>query len=464
MSVNFMDTTRNRKVYLVSLGCDKNRVDGEVMIGNLRNAGFTVTNDPSEAQAIIVNTCGFIRDAVQESIDLVLELAAYKSDGSCNGLIIVGCMSERYRGEIQESIPEADAILGVKEYDRIAEVVSGLIGSPGVDLPEVGLPDSSDNGASVGSNPFLSRMAARSDDAIPHVAYVKISEGCDNHCTYCTIPSIRGAYTSRSMEHILEECKQLVAAGVCEIVLVAQDTALYGTDNYGEKRLPELLRKIAALSSGIWIRLMYAYPEHITTELIQTMAEIPQICKYVDMPIQHSEDSVLARMGRSSSRAALTTLIAELREKIPDIAIRTTVMVGFPGETTDDFKNLYRFVQEIKFDRMGAFPYSREEGTPAATMPQQLKPETKQARLERIMALQQEIHFAKQAALVGETLDVIIDLQDENGEYIARTQHDAFEVDAVVYVESNEILTHGQFCKVKITSANQYDLRGHGLT
>ena len=446
-----MHDVNPNKVYLVSLGCDKNRVDGEVMIGNLRNAGFNVINDPSVAQAIIVNTCGFIRDAVQESIDLVLELAAYKQDGECKGLVIVGCMSERYRSEIKESIPEADAILGVKEYDQIAAVVAKLVG---IKLNESGQIENTD--------PFLSRLAARHDDVIPHIAYVKISEGCDNHCAYCTIPSIRGAYTSRSMENILEECRQLITSGVKELVLVAQDTALYGVDIYGEKKLPELLRKIAELGDGgelPWIRLMYAYPEHITPELIQTMADTPQICKYIDMPIQHSEDNVLKKMGRASSKNDLINLISTLREKIHGIAIRTTLMVGFPGETVENFRDLYKFVKQMQFDRLGVFPYSREEGTPAATMPQQVKPEIKQVRLKRIMALQQEIHFAKQKAMVGKTVTVIVDSPEpQNGAYSARTQQDAYEVDSVVYVKSNKPLKLGQICQVTITDAEEYDL------
>jgi len=445
-------------VYLVSLGCDKNRVDGEVMIGNLRRAGFNVVNDPIGAQAIIVNTCGFIRDAVQESIDLVLELAAHKQDGECKGLIIVGCMSERYRGEIKESIPEADAILGVKEYDQIAVVVAELIG---ITLNKSGQVENADEvGETLLSDPFLSRMSARRDDIIPHVAYVKIAEGCDNHCTYCTIPSIRGAYTSRSMDNILEECRQLINAGVKELVLVAQDTALYGVDIYNEKKLPELLRKIAELSpNSLWIRLMYAYPEHITDELIQTMADTPQICKYIDMPIQHSEDDVLRRMGRTSNKNELINLISTLREKIPEIAIRTTLIVGFPGETVENFRDLYRFVKAMQFDRLGVFPYSREDGTPAAMLPQQLKPEIKQVRLKRIMALQQAIHFAKQKAMIGKTVTVIIDsTEQQNGVYPARTQQDAYEVDSIVYVKSSEPLKLGQICQVSITDAEAYDL------
>ncbi|MCL2371994.1 MAG: radical SAM protein [Defluviitaleaceae bacterium] len=462
-------------VYLVSLGCDKNRVDGETMVGNLRAAGFSVVQDAAAAAAIIVNTCGFIKDAVLESIDLVLELAAYKQAGSCKGLVIVGCMSERYRGEIKDSIPEADAILGVKEYDQIAKVVGGLIGMP----------------AAPGQETKFSRMLARQDDAIPHVAYVKIAEGCDNHCTYCTIPSIRGAYVSRQMENILEECDQLLTAGAKEIVLVAQDSALYGKDIYGEQRLPELLYKLAdimdnyvtghetateATSNGSWnrpplgVRVMYCYPEHVTEGIVRAIADIPYVFKYIDMPLQHCEDGVLGRMGRNSSKKSLTALVEKLRADIPGIGIRTTLMVGFPGETSDDFKAMYNFVAKMKFDRMGVFPYSREAGTPAANMPNQVRADAKQRRLNRLMELQQKIHFAKQEEKVGQSLQVLVDSPAENPEeaglnpakhnYLARTEQDAYEVDAIVYVESEKPLDIGHFHQVKITEALQYDLKG----
>lgn len=431
-------------IYLVSLGCDKNRVDGEVMIGTLRNAGYAVVNDPAAARAIIVNTCGFIRDAVQESIDLILELSEHKTHGECQALIVVGCMAQRYRAEIEESIPEADIIVGVGEYEGIADVVAGLIG-PGSDkVQEAELP----------------RLAARSDDITPHIAYVKIAEGCDNCCTYCTIPQIRGAYKSRPMEVIVDECRQLTAAGVRELVLVAQDTALYGTDIYGEKRLPALLREIAETSGAAWIRLMYAYPEHITDELIDTMAGLPQVCKYIDMPIQHSETSVITRMGRKGSKKALVKLIEHLRAKMPDIAIRTTLIVGFPGETGGIFNRLAGFVQQMRFDRLGVFPYSREAGTPAAEMPGQTRESTKLKRMEHIMDIQQQIHFAKQQTHVGNTLPVMLDSQNEDGEYIGRTRWDAYEVDSVVTFTSDQKLVQGEIYQVKITAGDQYDLRG----
>jgi len=431
-------------VYLVSLGCDKNRVDGEVMIGTLRNAGYDVVPDPADATAIIVNTCGFIRDAVQESIDLVLELVEYKNHGECQALIVVGCMAQRYRTEIEKEIPEADVIIGVGEYDNIANVVQNLIGTPKKPI----------------TNSQISRIAARSDDIAPHIAYVKIAEGCNNHCTYCTIPSIRGAYKSRKIEDILEETRQLTASGAKEIVLVAQDTALYGIDIYGEKKLPELLKQLAQDSNALWIRLMYVYPEHITPELIDTMANLPQVCKYIDMPIQHSEDEIISKMGRKGSKTALQKLIKNLRTKMPDITIRTTLIVGFPGETVETFKNMYRFVSTIKFDRLGVFPYSREDGTPAATMPKQVKENIKHARLGRIMALQQQIHFKKQELQIGKTLPVIVDSQSETGEYIGRTQGDAYEVDGVVIFTSKEKLIQGNVVQVKILGSDQYDLRG----
>jgi len=415
------------------------------MIGTLRTAGFAVIHDPAEAKVIIVNTCGFIREAVQESIDLILELSEHKTSGKCQALIIVGCMAARYRSEISESIPEADLIIGVGEYENIANVVAGLVGAP----------------KAVGNETNLARLAARSDDITPHIAYVKIAEGCNNHCTYCTIPAIRGPYKSRPMDVILEESRQLVAVGARELVLVAQDTALYGTDIYGEKKLPDLLRELAKTSGATWIRLMYAYPEHITAELISTMAELPQICKYIDMPIQHSENSVLQSMGRASTTENLRQLIETLRTEIPDIAIRTTLIVGFPGEATRVFEKMHRFVSEIKFDRLGVFPYSREEGTPAADMPRQVGESTKLKRRDQIMDLQQQIHFAKQVAHVGKIVPVMVDSQNEDGCYVGRTEWDAFEVDTIVNFSSKEELVQGNVYPVKILDTDQYDLRGH---
>lgn len=439
------------KVYFASLGCDKNRVDGEVMIGTLRMAGYEVLNNPEDARAIIINTCGFISDAVQESLDMVFELAEYKKSGNCRALVIAGCMAQRYKDEIKKHIPEADAFVGVGENEKIAEVVAGLIGNPAG--------GNADDMHGKSGDALLARLFARRDSEASHIAYVKIAEGCDNHCAYCTIPQIRGAYKSRPKEEILEECRVLVEAGATELVLVAQDTSLYGTDIYGAKKLPELLREIASTSGAQRIRLMYVYPEHITSALIDAIAETPQICKYIDVPIQHSEDSVLFRMGRTGGKRELEQLICVLRDRIPGIAIRTTLMVGFPGETEENFRNLYNFAKKNKFDRMGVFPYSREAGTPAAEMPCQVKEETKQERLHKIMVLQQKIHFAKQREYVGQTLPVIVDIY-ENGYYIGRTQYDAYEVDAVVNFSSQTKLNLGQIYPVKITAAEDYDLRG----
>ena len=455
--------------YLITLGCDKNRVDGEVMLGKLVGTQlFTPVDDPATADIIIVNTCGFIREATQESIDMILEMAAYRSDPDtpCRALIVVGCMSERYREETKTEIPEADAILGVKDANTILEVLSRLLE---IDTPHT----SSDIGANrAASSPYIHDR---------HVAHIKIADGCNNACAYCTIPSIRGPYKSRPMEDILQECKLLIAAGAKELVIIAQDTTQYGTDIYGSPSLHKLLRAVAELDNDIWVRLMYAYPEHITPDIIATMADLPNICKYIDMPIQHSETSVLKRMGRTGTKEDLLALISSLRDKVPDIALRTTLMVGFPGETVEDYRGLYNFAKEVKFDRLGAFPYSREEGTPAASLPQQVKETVKHSRRDRLMRLQQKIHQEKQLAKIGQIINVMIDTAapyatgdlSQAGEsneynpmipggygYIGRTQHDAYEVDAIVRFTSDSRHKPGDIVKVKITGADEYDLMG----
>jgi len=457
-------------VYLLTLGCDKNRVDGEVMLGRLAETGvFVPVNYPAGAEVIIVNTCGFIREATQESIDTILEMASYKADPSapCRVLIVTGCMSERYREETKSELPEADAVLGVRDGDTIVEVVSGLLG---VEI------------ATAGTDPNHSRAAISQYVHNRHIAHIKISDGCDNACAYCTIPGIRGPYVSRTMEDILAECQLLLDASAREFVLVAQDTALYGIDLYDKPRLHELIRAIAALPGKPWVRLMYAYPEHVTPEIIQAIADLPNVCKYIDMPIQHSETEVLRRMGRKSTKEGLIDIVNTLREKIPDIAIRTTIMVGFPGETVEDFRGLYNFVKDIQFDRLGVFPYSREEGTPAATFPRQVKEEVKHTRRDRLMLLQQKLHQEKQQSKIGQTMDVIIDeeantpeggfsypppLDNANGDehfkhYTGRTQHDAYEVDAVVHITApaSRLIQAGDIIKVKINNADEYDLQG----
>ncbi|MCL2404650.1 MAG: 30S ribosomal protein S12 methylthiotransferase RimO [Defluviitaleaceae bacterium] len=438
-------------VYLITLGCDKNRVDSEVMLARLlETRRFTPVTDPQKADAIIVNTCGFIREATQESIDTILEMASYKADASspCRALIVTGCMSERYREDAKTAIPEADAILGVKDTETIVQVVLKLMGEQCPAVPMIK------------SDPGLIRSLSRSYFQAGHVAHVKISDGCDNACTYCTIPAIRGAYTSRPIQDILAECMVLIESGARELVLVAQDTALYGVDLYGKPRLHELIRAIANLPGSPWIRLMYAYPEHITPNIITAMAELTNVCKYIDMPIQHSETAVLKRMGRPSTREGLLTLIHNLREKIPGIALRTTIMVGFPGETVENFRSLYDFVKEARFDRLGVFPYSREEGTPAAIMPQQVKEDVKHTRRDRLMRLQQKIHQEKQQAKIGHTIQVIVDEALESNIYVGRTQHDAYEVDAVVRFVASTRLNPGDIVHVTITGADDYDLQG----
>ena len=457
-------------LYLLTLGCDKNRVDGEVMLGRLVATGaFSPITDPGLADVIIVNTCGFIREATQESINAILEMAAYKSDAKapCRALIVTGCMSERYREETKADIPEADAVLGVKDTDTIAEVVAEILGI------EISVMPKDSNLSRASSSPYIHNR---------HIAHIKISDGCNNACAYCTIPSIRGPYKSRPIEDILTECQLMLDASARELVLVAQDTALYGVDLYGEPRLHELLHAIAKLPQQPWIRLMYAYPEHITREIIQAMADLPNVCKYIDMPIQHSETEVLKRMGRKSTRESLLALISNLRESIPGIALRTTLMVGFPGETVENFRGLYNFAKEVKFDRLGVFPYSREEGTKAATMPKQVKEPVKHTRRDRLMRLQQRIHYEKQQAKIGCIMDVIIDEVSDahnipasgnfNNEqyvkvnsdkiYIGRTEHDAYEVDAVVRFTApdNSQLKPGDIVKVTITEADEYDLQG----
>jgi len=434
-------------VYLVTLGCDKNRVDSEVMLARLMGTKrFNPVNEPAKADVIIVNTCGFIREATQESIDTILEMASYKSDSAapCRALVITGCMSERYRDDAHAAIPEADAILGVKDTDTIVQTVLELLGEDSL----------------AADNSGFDRGLSRSYFHGGHVAHVKISDGCDNACTYCTIPSIRGGYTSRPMQEIVAECEVLLSSGARELVLVAQDTALYGVDLYKKPCLHELIRAIAGLPGKPWVRLMYAYPEHITMEIIKAIAECSNVCRYIDMPIQHSETDVLKRMGRPSTREGLLKLIRDLREKIPGIAIRTTLMVGFPGETVEDFRGLYNFTKEAQFDRLGVFPYSREDGTPAALMPRQVKDEVKHTRRDRLMRLQQRIHHRKQLAKIGQTIEVIVDEALETGEYIGRTQHDAYEVDAIVRITASTVLNPGDIIYVTVTGADEYDLQG----
>ena len=438
------------RVYVLTLGCDKNRVDGEVMIGSLRLAGYPVVDSPEKAEVIVVNTCGFIREAVNESIEMILELAKYKKTHGCRALVVVGCMAERYRDEILKDLPEIDACVGVGQYEKIGEIV-GRAGNTSSDIPDATSP------IAVGRS---LRLAARTDAKMPHIAYVKIAEGCDTNCTYCTIPSIRGAYKSRLFEDIVLECRELVASGVKEIILVAQNTALYGEDIYGTRKLPELLAQIG--KTGVaWLRLMYVYPEHVTPKLVDSIAGIDCIVKYIDIPLQHCEDSVLKKMGRGFGKYEITSLIRVLRERIQGLALRTTLMVGFPGETDEEFQSLCDFVRETGFERMGVFPYSQEAGTPASRMKHQVKDAKKRARYEELMLLQQKIHFESQKKYVGKTLSVMVDefLPDE-GTYTGRAYFDAPVTDSVICFTSETCLSPGDFCNVFITETDGYDLVG----
>jgi ribosomal protein S12 methylthiotransferase len=436
------------KILFISLGCDKNLVDSEVMLGLLTEKGYTITNDEKEADAIVVNTCCFIHDAKEESIQTILEMGQLKEQ-NLKALIVTGCLAERYKDEIQQEIPEIDAVLGSTSYASIVEAVEEAVNGhhyrhyDSVDY----LPD----------NSSVKRVVTTGS----YMAYMKIAEGCDKHCTYCVIPKIRGAYRSVPMEELLAEANRLAADGIKELVLIAQETTIYGTDLYGKKMLPELLRKLCKIEGFEWIRLMYCYPEEITDELIQTIKEEEKICHYIDMPIQHCDDMILKRMGRRTTQAQLREVIEKLREEIPDMVIRTSLITGFPGETQEQFENLYRFVNEMELDRVGIFTYSQEEDTPAAEFPDQILEEVKEQRRDELMVLQQEISYEQDETFIGQEMKVLIEgyLYDEDI-YVGRTYRDAPKIDGSVFVKAEEEIISGDFVKVKITGAQEYDLMG----
>ena len=435
-------------ILFISLGCDKNLVDSEVMLGILAKDGHQMVDDETMADVIIINTCCFIHDAKEESIQNILEMAEYKKNGSAKALIVTGCMAERYRQEILDEIPEVDEVLGTTAYDRILDAVdAALVGQHEVmtaDLDALPLPETK-------------RLVTTGG----HFAYLKIAEGCDKHCTYCIIPKIRGNFRSVPMERLLKEAQDLAEQGVKELILVAQETTLYGKDLYGEKSLPKLLRELCKISGIRWIRILYCYPEEITDELIQVMKEEPKICHYLDIPIQHASDAVLKRMGRRTNQAELRERIAHLREEIPDIALRTTLISGFPGETQEDHEELMRFVDEMEFDRLGVFAYSAEEDTPAAGYPDQVPQEVKEDRRDEIMELQQEIAFEKAEDMKDRVLEVMIEgkVADENA-FVGRTYKDAPNVDGLIFVNADVPLMSGDFCRVRVTGALEYDLIG----
>ena len=436
------------KILFISLGCDKNLVDTEVMLGMLASRGYEMTNDEQEADIIVINTCCFIHDAKEESIQNILEMAEYKKNGSAKALIVTGCMAERYRQEILDEIPEVDEVLGTTAYDRILDAVdAALAGQHEVmtaDLNALPLPETK-------------RLVTTGG----HFAYLKIAEGCDKHCTYCIIPKIRGNFRSVPMERLLKEAQDLAEQGVKELILVAQETTLYGKDLYGEKSLPKLLRELCKISGIRWIRILYCYPEEITDELIQVMKEDPKICHYLDLPIQHANDTILKRMGRRTSKQELIDIVQKLRKEIPDICLRTTLITGFPGETQEQHEEVMEFIDTLEFDRLGAFTYSPEEDTPAATFEDQIDEEVKEDRQADIMELQQEIAFDKAEDMIGREVLVMIEgkVADENA-YVGRTYRDAPNVDGLIFINTDVELISGDFAKVKVTGALDYDLIG----
>lgn len=435
-------------ILFVSLGCDKNLVDSEVMLGLLANHGHQMVDSEEDADVIVVNTCCFINDAKEESIQTILEMAEYKKTGSIKALIVTGCLAQRYKQEIMDEIEEVDAVLGTTSYDKIVEVIDeALQGHKSLELTDI------DALPTVESKRLVTTGG--------HFAYLKIAEGCDKHCTYCIIPKIRGNFRSVPMERLIKEARDLVEQGVKEIILVAQETTLYGVDLYGKKSLHVLLKELCKIGGLRWIRILYCYPEEITDELIQVIKEEDKICNYLDIPIQHASDGVLKRMGRRTSKQQLIDTVNKLREEIPDIALRTTLITGFPGETEEQHEELMEFVDEMEFDRLGVFTYSPEEDTPAATMLDQIEESVKEDRQAELMELQQEIAFDLAERMIGKEVIVMFEgkVADENA-YVGRTYMDAPNVDGLIFVETNEELMSGDFAKVRITGALEYDLIG----
>lgn len=436
------------KLLFISLGCDKNLVDAEVMLGLLNEKGFTFTDDEEEADVIAINTCCFINDAKQESIDTILQMTEYKKTGKCKAVVVSGCLAQRYQQEIIDEIPEVDAVIGTSSYDKIAETINAVLAGKGLNQFE-----------DLDRLPVVNTRRVNTTGG--HYGYLKIAEGCDKHCTYCIIPSIRGNFRSVPMERLIEDAKQLVEQGIKELILVAQETTLYGVDIYGKKSLPALLHELGKIEDLKWIRILYCYPEEITDELIQAIKNEPKVCHYLDIPIQHASDAVLKRMGRRTTKQELIDIISKLRKEIPDIALRTTLISGFPGETDEDHQEVLEFVDDMEFDRLGVFTYSQEEDTPAAILPEQVDEAVKSDRRDEIMELQQEVSIDKSAEMVGRTLEVFIEgkVADENA-YVGRSYMDAPNVDGFVFVNTDEELMSGDFVPVKITGALEYDLIG----
>lgn len=436
------------KILFISLGCDKNLVDSEVMLGMLTSKGYEITDDENDADVVVVNTCCFIGDAKEESIHNILEMAELRKAGDIKALIVTGCLAQRYKEEVQTEIPEVDAIIGTTAIDAIVETLEDVLAGQGHNHIE-----------DINRTPVYDKSRIVTTGG--HYAYLKIAEGCDKRCSYCIIPKVRGNYRSIPMESLLAEARKLVEFGAKELILVAQETTLYGKDLYGEKSLPRLLHELCKIDGLYWIRILYCYPEEITDELIETIRTEEKVCHYLDIPIQHASDNILKRMGRRTNQAELRDMIARLRERIPDICLRTTLITGFPGETQEDHEELMAFVDEMEFDRLGVFTYSAEEDTPAAEFEEQIEEEIKKDRQAEIMELQQEIAFEKAENAEGRTVLAMIEgkLPDENA-YAARTYMDAPNVDGLVFVQTSRELMTGDFVKVKITGSYEYDLIG----
>lgn len=441
---------QKQKISIVTLGCEKNLVDSEIMLGLVEQDGYEITNNKEDADVIIVNTCGFIDASKEESVNTILDLAEYKQTAKLKSLIVAGCLTQRYKEELMEELPEIDGLVGTGDFDRINELIKESLG---------------------GKKPiFIGNPVFSYEQALPrklstpsHYAYIKIAEGCDNTCTFCVIPSLRGKFRSRGIPSIVNEAKEMAKQGIKEISLIAQDTSFYGMDKYGELKLPQLIKELSEIEQLEWIRLHYLYPGYITDELIDQFANNPKLCKYLDIPLQHSEDHILKKMLRPGQQTDIKELIKKLRSRIPNVALRTSIIVGFPGETEDDFLNLLQFVKEIQFDRLGVFTYSDEEGSAAARLPNKVPDEIKEGRAQILMEVQREIANNKNSNYIGQELSVLIDRYDsENDVFIGRTQFDAPEIDGEVFV-SNIKAKIGDIVKVKITHSYDFDLVGEGI-
>ena len=436
------------KILFISLGCDKNLADSEEMLGLLTAGGHEITDDETQADAIVINTCCFIKDAKEESVETILEMAEYKKTGSCHALIVTGCMAQRYQKEIIEEVPEVDAVLGTTSYGDIVKALEEAVaGNHFEEFRDIDyLPDT-------GSKRVLTTGG--------HFGYLKIAEGCDKHCTYCIIPKLRGKFRSVPMERLIAQAEDMAEQGVKELILVAQETTVYGRDLYGKKSLHILLKKLCEIRGIRWIRILYCYPEEIYDELIETIRDEKKICHYLDIPIQHASDRILKRMGRRTSKQELIDIVGKLRKEIPDIVLRTTLITGFPGETEEDHEELKEFVDEMEFDRLGVFTYSPEENTPAAEMADQVPEEVKEERRDELMELQQEISYDRgQDRIVQELLVMIEGKVADESAYIGRTYGDAPKVDGYIFVQTGELLMTGDFAKVRVTGALEYDLIG----